>query len=94
MSIVEIVRLPVAPEHADEMVEIVHAAQGTYLRGPRCEGYEVLVAPDRTAVVAVCRWDSQADHDEAAAEPETGTFFARCGELSNGAHDLWFLEPA
>jgi quinol monooxygenase YgiN len=94
MSLVEIVRIPVAPDDADLLARVVLSGEGTYLAAPRCERFDVLQAVDRSAVVVVATWASRVDHDAAAAEPGTRAYLDEVAGLAAGEPQVAFLTPA
>ncbi len=84
MSAVEVVRIPVGPGAAAELVGVIRRARETYLAPPACAELEILRHADGTEDSVVATWASQEAHDEAAAQPAAGAFFGQVGALAAG----------
>ncbi|MGY1812273.1 antibiotic biosynthesis monooxygenase [Blastococcus sp. SYSU D00820] len=94
MSVVEIIRLPVAAADAQALAATVLAGRDSYLAPPRCQEVQVLQAVAGDEVVVLATWASQAAHDEAAAEPTTGAFLDGVGRLAAGPPSVAFYTAA
>lgn len=91
MSVVEIVRIPVAAENFDALVAAIGRAREGYLSAPRCEGFELLGGDGELA--AILRWASHDAHEQAGRLPEAGTFLGEVGRLAAGPPSLASFEP-
>lgn len=92
MSVIEIVRIPVAQVRLNELGEVVAAARRDYLAPPVCESTEVFGSGDGGELIAVVRWASRADHESAKATAAAAAFFGRVGELAAGPPSVSYFE--
>lgn len=86
MAEIEIVRIPVAPENADALVDALAAARAGYLAPPACAGLEI--GRGEGEVVAVIHWASAEAHKAAAQLPAAGALFAAVDAHAAGAPSL------
>ncbi|MFC8666939.1 putative quinol monooxygenase [Streptomyces sp. NPDC057199] len=84
MSLLEIVRIPVAPDSADALVAVILDAEHGYLAPPYCVRREVFQSADRDHVVAVILWASEDAHETAANSEVARTFFGLVTRNANG----------
>jgi quinol monooxygenase YgiN len=94
MSVVEIIRLPVAAANAEALSAAVLAARDGYLAPPRCEDVRILRAVSGEELVLLVTWTAQSAHDEAAAEPATQAFLDDVGRLAAGPPHITFCTPS
>jgi quinol monooxygenase YgiN len=91
---IEIVRIPVEPSQARELIETIESARGGYLGSPRCGGVEVLSNPVGNEITAIVRWSSAEAHEQALQSVDAAHFFKAVMTLASGPPDVCRYEPA
>jgi quinol monooxygenase YgiN len=91
---IEIVRIPVEHARARELAETIESARTGYLSAPRCNGVEVLSAPDGDEITAIVRWSSSAAHEQALQGVDAAHFFKAVMTLASGPPDVRKYAPA
>jgi quinol monooxygenase YgiN len=90
---IEIVRIPVERERAQELAETIASARRGYLAAPRCNGVEVLSVPDGNEVTAIVRWSSAEAHEQALKSVDAAHFFKAVMTLASGPPDVRKYQP-
>lgn len=86
MAEIEIVRIPVAPDKADDLAAALQSARASYLAPPACAALNI--ARGEGEIVAIIHWTSAEAHKRAAQLPAAGALFAAVGELASGPPSL------
>lgn len=86
MAEIEIVRIPTAPEQADDLVRTLQAARSGYLAPPACAALDI--ARGEGEVVAIIRWISAEAHARAAQLLAAGELFSAVERLASGPPSL------
>ena len=74
-SEIEVVRIPVEPARAGELIEALQQARRGYLAKPACDGVEVLLGESRSEVAVIVTWASPEAHALALQGPHSAQFF-------------------
>ena len=91
---IEIVRIPVAPDQARRLVQVMEEARKGYLAAPACEALELLLSEQRDELAAVVTWSSSQAHVKQQQTAAAGSFFQAVTGLAAGRPKIKQYRPA
>src|SRR5665213_4112397 len=84
----EIVRIPVTPASAFELVQVLDGARTSYLAAPVCQDVKLFINEARNEVAAIVTWASAPAHAQALQTPQAASFFKAVSAFAAGRPDV------
>jgi quinol monooxygenase YgiN len=91
---IEIVRIPVAPDQAQRLVQVMEEARKGYFAAPACADLELLLSEPRDELAAIVTWSSVEAHARQQQTPAAGSFFEAVMRLASGKPEIRHYRPA